>query len=49
MSWGTCYTNGCNNVYTDMPPFVSDGRFNTAYEPSELIDEKIKQSQNIKI
>ena len=48
MSWGTCYKDsGCNNIDFSSPPMVSDGRFFTAYDSNEAIEQKIKQTQGI--
>jgi hypothetical protein len=47
MSWGTCY-NGANNIHFDFPPIMSDGRNYANWQPGAVINEEIRQSENIK-
>ena len=47
MSWGTCYA-GSNNIHTDFPPLMNDGRNYASWQPEAVINEQIRQDANIK-
>lgn len=47
MSWGTCYS-GSNNIHFDFPPIMSDGRNFAKWQPGAVINQKIRQENNIK-
>ena len=47
MSWGTCYA-GSNNIHFDFPPIMADGRNYAKWQPGEVINEQIRQENNIK-
>jgi hypothetical protein len=46
MSWGTCYA-GSNNIYSDFPPIMNDGRNFANWQPGAVINEYIRQQANI--
>jgi hypothetical protein len=46
MSWGTCYA-GSNNIYSDFPPIMNDGRNFANWQPGAVINEYIKQEAKI--
>jgi len=46
MSWATCY-DGANNVYPDFPAIMSDGRNYTTYQPEAVINNAIREKENI--
>lgn len=46
MSWGTCYS-GSNNIHFDFPSIMSDGRNYSNWQPGAVINEEIKQRENI--
>ena len=47
MSWGTCYA-GSNNIHFDFPPIMTDGRNYAKWQPGAVINEQIRQENNIK-
>mgnify|MGYP003649937933 FL=1 len=47
MSWGTCYT-GSNNIHSDFPPIMNDGRNYTNWQPGAVINESIREQAQIK-
>ena len=47
MSWGTCY-QGNNNIYSNLPPFMNDGRVYSSWQPEAVINKRIQSEQNIK-
>lgn len=47
MSWATCYS-GSNNIHSDYPALMSDGRHFTDWRLGAIINEKIKKQHNIK-
>ena len=47
MSWGTCY-NGSNNIHFDFPPIMMDGRNFAKWQPGAVINQKIRQDNDIK-
>ena len=47
MSWGTCYS-GSNNIHSDYPALMSDGRFGTNYDPSCENNDRIVNGNNIR-
>lgn len=42
MSWATCYA-GCNNIHSEKPALMSDGRFNTNWDPSCEANNRLKK------
>ena len=46
MSWGTCY-NGSNNIHSDFPPIMHDGRNYANWQPGSVINDTIKKEANI--
>ena len=46
MSWATAYT-GSNNIHFNFPPIMTDGRNYSQWEPSNVTNEKIRESENI--
>ena len=46
MSWGTCYS-GSNNIHSDFPPIMSDGRNFTNWNNGSVINEKLLIKNNI--
>jgi len=46
MSWGTCYS-GSNNLHFNFPPIMSDGRNYATWQPGAVINEKIREKNNI--
>jgi hypothetical protein len=47
MSWATCYA-GSNNIHFDFPPIMTDGRNYAKWQPGAVINEQIRQENNIK-
>ena len=47
MSWGTCYS-GANNIYSDFPPIMNDGRNYSNWQPGAVINEFIRKEAKIK-
>ena len=47
MSWATCY-NSSNNIHTEKPGMMSDGRIFTLYNPACELNKKIEKSNKIK-
>ncbi len=47
MSWGTCYA-GSNNIHSDFPPIMHDGRNYANWQPGAVINDTIKKEANIK-
>ncbi len=47
MSWGTCYA-GSNNIHFNFPPIMADGRNYATWQPGAVINEKIRENNNIK-
>ena len=47
MSWSTC-NSGSNNIHFDFPPIMDDGRNYATWQPGAVINERIRQSENIK-
>ena len=47
MSWSTSYS-GSNNIHFNLPPFMSDGRLHTNFDPSCKANDKLRQSLGIK-
>lgn len=46
MSWGTCYS-GSNNIHFNFPPIMADGRNYSTWQPGAVVNEIIKQKNNI--
>jgi hypothetical protein len=46
MSWGTCYA-GSNNIHFNFPPIMDDGRNFATWQPGAVINEKIRENNNI--
>ena len=46
MSWATCYS-GSNNIHFNTPPFMSDGRLFTNFNPSYNANSKFRNSLGI--
>ena len=46
MSWGTCYS-GANNIYSDFPPIMNDGRNYANWQPGAVINEHIRKEAKI--
>ena len=46
MSWGTCYA-GSNNIHSNFPPIMHDGRNYANWQPGAVINENIKKEANI--
>ena len=46
MSWGTCYA-GSNNIHFNFPPIMDDGRNFASWQPGAVINEKIRENNNI--
>ena len=46
MSWGTCYA-GSNNIHSDFPPIMNDGRNFANWQPGAAINEYIRQQAKI--
>ena len=46
MSWGTCYA-GSNNIHSNFPPIMHDGRNYANWQPGAVINESIKKEANI--
>ena len=46
MSWGTC-NQGSNNIHFDFPPIMMDGRNFAKWQPGAVINEKIREENNI--
>jgi hypothetical protein len=46
MSWATCYT-GCNNLHSEKPPLMSDGRVYSSWDPYCEANNKLKKFLNI--
>ena len=47
MSWGSCYS-GSNNIHFDFPPVMADGRNFAKWQPGAVINQQIRQENNIK-
>ena len=47
MSWGTCYS-ASNNTHFDFPPIMADGRNYAQWQPGAVINEQIREENNIK-
>ena len=47
MSWGTCYS-GSNNIHFNFPPIMADGRNYSTWQPGAVINEKIRENNDIK-
>ena len=47
MSWGTC-SSGSNNIHFDFPPIMDDGRNYATWQPGAVINERIRQNEDIK-
>jgi hypothetical protein len=47
MSWGTCYA-GSNNIHSDFPPIMYDGRNYADWQPGAVINDNIRKEANIK-
>ncbi len=47
MSWATCYS-GSNNIHFNTPPFMSDGRLFTNFNPSYEANQKFRNNLGIK-
>jgi hypothetical protein len=47
MSWSTCY-KGSNNIYSDFPAMMSDGRVHTEHESACDINNELQKSVGIK-
>jgi hypothetical protein len=47
MSWSTCYS-GSNNVHFNYPPLMSDGRNWSSWLPDAVINNRIRNQENIK-
>jgi hypothetical protein len=47
MSWGTCYA-GSNNIHSDFPPIMHDGRNYADWQPGAVINDNIRKEANIK-
>tara|TARA_B100000674_G_scaffold484479_1_gene489914 strand:+ start:480 stop:902 length:423 start_codon:yes stop_codon:yes gene_type:complete len=46
MSWSTCY-KGSNNIYSDFPAMMSDGRVHTEHESACDINNSLQKSVGI--
>ncbi len=46
MSWATCYA-GSNNIHFNFPPIMSDGRNYATWQPGAVVNEKIRDNNNI--
>lgn len=46
MSWGTCYA-GSNNIHSNFPPIMHDGRNYADWQPGAVINERIRKEANI--
>jgi hypothetical protein len=46
MSWGTCYA-GSNNIHSNFPPIMHDGRNYAEWQPGAVINERIRKEANI--
>ena len=46
MSWGTCFS-GSNNIHFNFPPIMSDGRNYASWQPSAVVNERIRRAENI--
>jgi hypothetical protein len=46
MSWGTCYA-GSNNIHSNFPPIMNDGRNYANWQPGAVINETIRKQENI--
>jgi len=47
MSWSTCYS-GSNNIHFNFPPIMNDGRNYASWQPGAVINEQIREKNNIK-
>ena len=47
MSWGTCYA-GSNNIHSDFPPIMHDGRNYADWQPGSVINDNLRKEANIK-
>lgn len=50
MTWGTCYKsngNTLNNIYSELPPLMSDQRLFTSYDPNYETNETFMEKNNI--
>lgn len=46
MSWGTCYS-GSNNIHSNFPPIMDDGRNYAKWQPSAVINNEIRKNEGI--
>lgn len=46
-TWGTCNA-GSNNIHFDFPPIMNDGRNYATWQPGAVVNEKIREENNIK-
>jgi hypothetical protein len=46
MSWATCYA-GCNNIHSEQPALMSDGRVSTSWDPSCEANNRLKKALNL--
>jgi hypothetical protein len=47
MSWATCYSSS-NNIHTDFPPLMSDGRLFSNFNPAYTANNELKTNLGIK-
>lgn len=47
MSWGTCYS-ASNNIHTDFPALMSDGRIYTSYQSDCKTNNNLIKKENIR-
>jgi hypothetical protein len=45
-NWGSLYS-ASNNIHSDMPPIMSDGRNYSSWLPEEVVNENIKKEAGI--
>ena len=46
-TWSNQFS-GCNNIYYDMPPMMSDGRNYATWQPEAVVNNKIREQEGIK-
>jgi hypothetical protein len=46
MSWATC-TSGSNNIHSNFPAIMHDGRNYAEWQPGSVINERIRKEANI--
>jgi hypothetical protein len=46
MSWATCYS-GSNNIHSDFPPLMSDGRLYANFDPACKANDYLKNQLNL--